>query len=235
MSLASDIITAAYRESNLVPIVSTPSTAENTEGLRLLNNLILSTIGSEAGQELRDLNIGGEFDQSDFTSNGVPDNARLILNLAAAKTLELDPQPYEGQRIAVADAGNNLTTHNLTLDGNGRRIEAAATLVLATSGMSRQWMYRADTANWVRLTGLIAADEMPFPQDFDDYFIVSLALRLNPRHGRQLAQESIAALDRQRGQIRARYRKPRPRQDGILGLMGQQGGGAEASGVGRFQ
>lgn len=224
MTLVSSIISDAYRESQLVPIVSSPTTNEAAEGLRLFNTLLLSTVGNEAGSELHDITIGGTYDQSHFCSSWVPCNSRLILNLAAARSFSLDPRPYEGQRIAIADAGNNLATRNLTLTGNRRQIEGASSLVLSTNGDNRQWLYRSDTGNWVRITALSATDTMPLPGEFDDYFIVSLALRLNPRHRQAMAQESVAALERQKQQIRARYRRPRPKQElGTLGLLGQSG------------
>lgn len=233
MALASDIVARAYRESNLIALSGTATTAEQAEALALLNSLILSTVGNEAGEELSDLNIGGQFDQSGYVSSGVPENARLILNLSGARSIDLHPTPYDGQRIAIADAGANLATNNLTLDGNGRRIETAASVTLNTNSLARQWMYRADTGNWVKITDLVAADTMPFPTEFDDYFIVRLAIRLNPRNSAQLAQESANALERAEGQLRARYRKPRPVQDmGSLGLMGQTSGGIGGANAG---
>jgi hypothetical protein len=229
VSLASAIITAAYRESNLIAIVSTPSTNEITEALARLNSLILSTVGNEAGGELHDITVGGAYDQSQFLSSWIPDNSRLILNLAAARSFFLHPHPYEGQRIAIADAGNNLSTRNLTLTGNGRTIEAASSVVLATNGLARQWLYRGDTGNWVKISSLASSDEMPLPEEFDDYFITMLALRINPRHGAKMSQESMAALTRQRDMIRARYRRPRAQQDLVTGLMGSSGVGAFGS------
>lgn len=228
MTTAAEIITAAYRETNLVALVATPSTNEVTEGLARLNSIILSTIGNEAGSELRDLNIGGAFDQSFRLNQWVPADARLICNLGAGRSLALHPEPYEGQRLAVADASANFATHNLTLTGNGRTIEGVASLALNTNGLNRQWLYRADTANWVKISSLASLDTMPLPAEFDDYFIVSLALRLNPRHSAKTTQESMLALDRQRQQIRARYRRPRPVQDlGTYGFMGQRMSGVE--------
>lgn len=220
MTLASAIITSAYRESNLIAIVSTPSTAEVTEGLALLNSLILSVLGNEVGKELHDIAIGGAYDQSQFVSSWIPENVRLALNLAAARSVSAHPRPYEGQRMAIADVGNNLATRNLTISGNGRLIEAASSITLNTNGLSRQWMYRGDTGNWVRVSALASSDEMPFPVEFDDYFQTRLALRLNPRHSAATAQETIAALKRAETQLRARYRRPRPQQDmGTLGLL----------------
>lgn len=222
MTTASGLITAAYRESNLISLVATPTTNEQTEALNRLNPLVLSTIGSEAGNELTDIQIGGTYDQSSSVTTFIPANSRLALNLSAATTYKLNPLPLDGERVAIADAAANLNTNNLTLSGNGRRIETAASVTLNTASLSRQWMYRADLGNWVRLTDLALSDAMPFPEEYDDYFIVSLALRLNPRHSASLAPESQAALERSKQQLQARYRTPRPTQDwGSLGLMGQ--------------
>jgi hypothetical protein len=224
MALASEIIQRAYRESNLISIGATPTTNEQTEGLDLLNSLVQSTIGLEAGSELRDITVGGTYDQSSCLSPWVPRDARLALNLSAALTVSLDPNPYEGQRFAVVDVAGNFSTNNLTINGNGRTIELDTSETIDTDNFYAQWMYRGDTADWTRITDLVAADEMPLPIEFDDYFIVSLALRLNPRHGRNLTPESQAALQRSRSQIRARYRKPRQQQDmGSLGLLNQGG------------
>lgn len=220
MTLASDIITRAYRTPNIIPLVSTANTNQQAEALPLLNEQILSALGFEAGSELSDLNIGGTYDQSAYCSTWVPCNARLVLNLGGETTLKLDPEPYEGQRLAIADASGNLATFNFILDGNGRTIEGASTLTLNTNGETRQWIYRADTANWVKITDLIASDTMPLPQEFDGFFVKRLAMELSPSYGQSLAQETIASLNRIEGKLRARYRKPRPRQDMPHGFLG---------------
>ena len=234
MTLVSSIITDAYRESNLVAIVNSPTATEQAEGLRRLNSLILSLMGNEVGLSLRDLLVGGDNDQSSLASTEVPENARLVLDLSEAKSLTLPAYPYDGQRVAVADVGGNLATYNLTLDGNGHTIEGAASLALATSGLDRQWMYRADLGDWVRIGGFVLTDEMPFPVDFDDYFIVKLALRLAPRNSASLASESASILPDMEAKLRARYRRPRAAQDtGVRSLLGQQGG-AYGGSVGAF-
>ena len=224
MTLVSAIISRARRVNNSVVVGGSLSTNEQNEGLGLLNSFMLSALGNEAGVELHDINIGGAYDQSQFISSWVPENARLVLNLAAARTAYLDPNPYDGQRVAIADAGANLATRNLTLNGNTRRIETAATVVLSTSSLSRQWMYRADTGNWVRLGEMAAADTFPFPAEFDNYFALELALLLAPQNSESLSKESQAALADGRQRFRARYRRKRPVQDmGSPGLLGQGG------------
>lgn len=222
MATASETIIGAYRELNLRAAGQALTSVQETEGLELLNEIIPATIGQEAGQELCDLNIGGEYDD-DIIWEWVPENVRLVINAGAQSTLKLHPKPYDGQRVAVSDPNNVLASANLTLDGNGRSIEGAATLVLSTDGLDAEWMYRADLGNWVRITSLVAGDELPFPRDFDAYFRILLAMRLAPRHGRELAQSSAVYLQSMEGKIQARYRRPRDQQDwGSLGLLGQR-------------
>lgn len=224
MTTASETITAALREGNLLGINASPTTAQQTEGLALLNSLLLAVFGFDAGQELADLNVGGSYDGSAIASEHVPENCRLVLNLDNARTFRLHPRPYDGQRLAVADAGANLSTNNLTLDGNGRTIEGAASKVLSTDGAALQWFYRADLGDWKAIGALALADDLPFPIEFDDYFRVLLAMRMNPRYGQELQQGSAVWLERISSRMEARYRRPRDVQDwGTPGLLGQYG------------
>jgi hypothetical protein len=227
MTLASGIILRAYRRANLVVKGQTPDTTEQSEALDFLNGILLSTIGNEAGGELGDLNVGGEYD--DNITNWVPRDARLVLNLSGAQSLDLDPEPYEGQRLAIVDAATNLATYNLTLNGNGRKIEGATSLVLSTNGMDRQWLYRADTANWVKITSLAASDTMPLPPEFDGYFVDMLAMDLSPSHSAQVPQQVLMSLQRRKQQIQARYRKPQRRNEPIIGLLHQRRGMGESN------
>lgn len=225
MTLVSTILADAYRETNLIPLGGTPNTNQTTEALRRLNSIVLSTIGYEAGDDLVELNYGGDYDQSSLIVDYLPDNVRLIFNLDAAATLYLDPNPYDGQRLAFVDAGGNLNTYNVTLDGNGRKIAGAATAVLNTDSDSRQWMYRADTGNWVVLTTLVAGDEMPFPSEFDDFFVISLAGRINPQYGQNLAPESVERYRSIRSRLRARYGRRGYRAEVDDGLLHRRFGG----------
>lgn len=209
MTLVSSIITSAYRESNIIPLVSSPNTNQQTEALDRLNPLLLSTVGNEAGDDLNDVNIGGDVDQESLVTSWIPDNARLLLNLTEAKSYDLDPTPFEGQRLAFVDVGGNLATYNVTLSGNGRTIEGSSSLTLNTNSDARQWMYRADTGNWVRINTLAVDDEMPFPSEFDDYFIIMLALRINPRYGQSLAPETVEFLRRSKAFLQSRYSRAR--------------------------
>lgn len=206
MTLASDIIADAYRETNLIPMGVAPTADQTTEALTRLNAILLSALGTEIGDPLCDVNISsGQYDQTQWCSPYIPDDTRLVFKLTASQSFALDPYPYEGQRLSFVDVGGNLATYNVTLDGNGRNIEGAATLTLSTNGDARHWLYRADTGNWVKMIALISSDTMPLPQEFDDFFVTTLAMRLNPRYGQMLTQETVQALKRSRSLIRNRY------------------------------
>jgi hypothetical protein len=206
MAIASDIIQRAYRESNLIPIGQTPTANQTAEALPLLNGLITSVVGNEAGQGLEDITIGGDFDQSHLITEYIPDNVRLIFySEEGSLLLGLDPYPKEGQRFAMVDTSGAMSTNTVTIDGNGRKIEGGPDVTLSTDNMYRQWMYRADSGDWVRISELVADDAFPFPVEFEDFFVTALAMRINPRFSQQVTAETMNAMQRLRSQLRARY------------------------------
>src|SRR3546814_9522709 len=99
----------------------------------------------------------------------------------------------------------NLATNTVTLHGNGRLIEGANTVLLNTNGIDQEWFYRAATANWVKYAPLIAADTFPFPEEFDNYFILMLAMEINPTYGQEMNQLNLSLLKRSKRQLSARY------------------------------
>lgn len=222
MALLSDLIYDAYREANTIAIVADPSDNELAEGLDRLNTLFVSALGAEVGLELKDLNIGGQYDQSSVIASFVPENVRLVLNLQNNATYRLHPQPYDGQRVQIVDGNNTVGTYTVTLDANGRKIEGASSQLIEATEDLGQFFYRADLGDWVRMSDLGEDDECPFPTEFDDYFVIKLAMRFCGRHGNSLKPESLARYEEARSQLAARYRRPRDIQDmPTLGLLGQ--------------
>lgn len=221
MTQVVDILTAAFRETNIVAPAQSQNPTETAEALTRLQALVLSSLGNEVGYIMEDWNMtatvvtrpsGVPLNAAQFAAYTVRPNSRLIFNLAAPKTILLDPQPQDGQRFSVVDANNAFVTSNLTINPNGRKINGAtANLVLSTAGDAKQWLYRSDIGDWVLIDPLTAVSEMPFPADFDDYFVISLAKRINPRYGQSLKQESQDRLVEQRLQFIARYTQSRLR------------------------
>lgn len=231
MTLISSIISDAFRESNLTAVGASPTTAEQTEALRVLNRFISALFGSKVGEDLKPVNYDTNnvtttdqvFDYKPFIDDTyIPSNKRLMLNLTAAVTLYLNPNPQPGERFGVVDMSSNLATRNLILNANGRKIETATSVTLSTNSLSREWFYRDDLGDWKRLADLIASDESPFPSEFDDVLIIGLAMRLVGRNGPALSAESIARYREQLSKFRTRYAQIRePGVDqGLVRLSG---------------
>jgi len=218
VTLVSSIIADAFREGNILPLGKIPNANQSTEALRLLNALFSSIYGDEAGENLTDWPLGNFGRESlaepiNFSEDWVnrPSiNRRLLAVNDTAKTVYLTVRPQDGARMGMVDPFGRLAAFPITLDANGRTIEGAASLVLNTSGLNREWFYRADLGDWVRLTGKLEADEMPFPADFDSFFITSLALRINPRYGRQMDDQSASIYKSEKRKFIARYLQSAP-------------------------
>lgn len=217
------ITTRAMRESNIIAPDQNLTSAQSDEALALLQSYILSVLGTDMGYIMEPWTVasaasilrpsGVPLSATDAAAWKVPPQARVILNgIAAPMTLTLQPVPQDGQRFAVIDAGKTLDTSNVTINPNGRQLDGAVGVtVLSTEGLARQWIYRDDVADWKKLDPLAATDEMPFPSDFDDYFSIGLAMRLNPRYGQELRPESKLRFDQQQIQFVNRYTQSRLR------------------------
>lgn len=218
MTTVSQIIIDAYRKGNLVALGASPTDAQNTEALRYLNRIVKSAFGNEAGEKLTSLAIGSENYQRPagypwYTNTPddsywfVPANVRVMFNLGETVTLYLDPNPDDGARFAAIDVSGTLSTYPAVVVGNGRTIESGTSITLNTNNIDTEWFYRADTGNWVKYAALTLTDTFPFPEEFDDYFIIELALRLNPSYGTSIDDQSTSIHNRSKVQLRARYRQ----------------------------
>lgn len=217
MTTIRQIVTDAFREAGIVAVGDTPEADSLDEGVNRLNTLYRSLFSNELGEPLTAINYGkagldnayakDEDVSSIIDATYVPSNTRLMLNLDEAKTLYLPPNPQDGARVAVIDNGGNLATYNITLNANGRQIELTDTVVLSTNSLNREWFYRADLGNWVRVLDLDVDAQSPLPVEFDDFLVTLLAFRLNPRYGAETSQEMVEVLKRLRRIFRARYRQ----------------------------
>lgn len=218
MTLISSIITDAFREGNILPLGKAPNANQAAEALRLLNGLFSSIYGDEAGEDLTDWPLGNfgrespEYDLAftDYRVDHPTINRRLIAVNEEAKTVYLTLRPQDGARMGIADPFGRLASVPVSLDANGRTIEGSASVLLDTNGTFREWFYRADLGDWVRLTEKADTDEMPFPADFDNFFITALAMRLNPRYGRTMDDQSALIYKSERRKFVARYLQSMP-------------------------
>jgi len=228
MTTVTQLITDAFRQSNLLAITASPTPAQQQEALRYLNRILKSVFGNEAGDPFSTFPIG----KKNITRpsgypwwNTVPDNdwfvpknTRVMLNLDQSVNLYLHPAPDDGSRFAAIDVSGTLATNPVTVYGNGNMIENNETVVLNTDGFDAEWFYREDLANWVKYAPIVEVDNFPFPEEFDDFFITLLAMRLNPSYGSSLDPQSEKIFERSRAQLRARYNQVIPTRS-ELGLI----------------
>lgn len=230
MAFVYEIIKDAFREANILAITQTPSLDEQNEALRLLNRYIKSILGNEAGDKLQSFAIGtgniatvGPLPIYTFTQpNYTPLNARIMANITGPLTLNLHPNPQDGSRFGVVDATGNFSTYNLTLVGNGRLIDNVLTATLSTNSLKKEWFYRADLGSWMTVTDLTLTDIFPFPEEFEDLFVLSLATRINPRNGAVMDDQTLMNFKRQRSLFKARYSQTleQPSEDALVRLTG---------------
>lgn len=144
-----------------------------------------------------------------------PSNSRIVWD-GTPLTVFMPEQPQPGARIALVQgsgARNNPPPGGqLTINANGRRVEtavgvAAAQAVFDNPVPSQAWFYRADLGIWKLIAPLAAGDELPFPEEYDDFWICALSMRLAPRYTKQVSANTVEALKRLLGRMRAEFRQ----------------------------
>lgn len=218
MTTISTIISDAFRESRLTAVGDGPQAEEFAEAFRRLQAIIKSVMAFEAGENYTSVNFGSQGLSTNHTagqdwssmieSTYVPSNSRLVCHLEAPTTIYLDPNPEDGAKIAIVDSAGNFSTTNLILDGNGRSIDGTSSVTLSTNSLNKDWFYRADLAEWVAFTDITEDGVSPLPEEFDEYLVTLLALRLNPRYsGTPMSGESGAIFQKARSYFRSRYKQ----------------------------
>lgn len=231
MTTVASIIQSALRETNLIPLGTTPTQPQIDEAFGLLSTIVAGVLGNEAGENLTPMPLG----QNDIVSptgypwwdNELPGNiflqtnTRVMCNLNGPGKINLHPRPHDGARMGVVDISQNFDIYPLTIEGNGRSIEGEEAMTYDVAGTIRQWLYREDIGNWVTVLPLDPLGDMPWPPEFDDMFIITLAMRLNPRYGQVMHPASVEALKQAKTKFEARYTQDtqqQPSEDGLLYL-----------------
>ena len=201
--LAQAAVERAYREAAIKRIGDVPTADEYTEGLDRLNGFLDSLFGADIGRLLTDVQVplvqrtanqpNADFHQGfpDNLSNldqpltametrsigerVLPSNSRILWRGTSDETVFFPQYPEDGARMAVVNTG---ATATLTLNGNGRLINAANTVTLAPGFPPVTYFYRADLANWTPLAQLTLTDTLPLPAEFNRLAICGTAISL---------------------------------------------------------
>ncbi len=251
MTTAGVILQDAIREGNLVPAGASLTAPQQTEALRLFNNIVLSAFSILVGERLRDWqapvlqNTGGAI--RDFPllpgarlplhqtfPDSVPPNARIVWG-GSEQFLYATPSPQDGACLALIPASGAAlaaTPGTLTIDGNGRKIggqdqQVYTSLAVVPSGL--RWFYRADLGDWVQIAAIGIDDECLFPVELDDFWVCATAIRLAPRYGKVVAPSTVARSKEMTTTLMTRYAQSAPTTSGFDQIrptaesFGQQG------------
>ena len=215
MSTLSEIVQRAFRESQILDIDRQPSASQEAEAVTILRGIIFrhvrpavqtiwlgdtTTIKEQNGYVLKDF--------TNFAPNrAVPQDCYVNLVLDEATTLYLPPEPGDGARLTFIDVAGTLATNALVIQGNGNLVDGASFQTLATNNLNTSFMFRRDLAEWrpVATIGLVATTQMPFPEEFDDMFVIELAIRLNPRYGKEISGVTAEMYQAIRSRFLGRY------------------------------
>lgn len=153
-----------------------------------------------------------------------PNNSRIVYG-GTAQHVFFPEKPNAGGQMALIQASGagdgGQTGDVLTLDGNGRTIQGADTQTFTfNSGAGNtpfpgvRWFFRDDLGDWVIIAdptagnGGASTDFLPYPEEFDDFFICAGSKRLAGSYNKLVSKETIErALDME-GAFLARYRQP---------------------------
>jgi len=238
MTQVAEIVEKAFFEAGLTTELQHATPTQMANAVDTLAGVVLFLYGTSVGEQLRPWLLGN-FGRATQMQRALPSNilqypppnVRLIAVNEAALTLNLPGNPSPGSLISISDPHARLATYPVTLAGNGYTIEGAASLVLSTNSANTLWLFRDDLSNWSRVTPLLAADDMPFPGEYDQMFIILMAMRLNPAYGRNISSVQAQFLKDFRQQFDARYVQSLPLQlDQSLSRMSLQSNDAWATG-----
>lgn len=217
MTTVSQLITDAYQYNNLVALSVIPNAAEQAKALRYLNRIFRSVFGNELGESLSSWRYDSVYglrptalqanDLRYYSNNRPPANTRVVANLTAAATITLPSVPQDGARFALQDATRNFATYPMTVSANGRLIENATQVVLNTNGSNAEWFFREDTGNWAKIADLALTDDFPLPSEFEEFFIMMLAMRLGASEDIDLNNQLVFVLKDVTKKLKSRYRQ----------------------------
>jgi hypothetical protein len=228
MATAQETIVTALQALRILGAGQQPDTAKNQYCLRQLNAYLAQLAGFSGSLAFASKRLDAAFE----LSVGYP---AANLQCVACRTVTLPkgdggvPVP-DGMRVKVVDVAGTAATSNITIERNGWKINgSAADYTISTNGGSASLMFRADLGDWKLVADLALADDLPFPDDFDEAVALNLAKRLT-LYGQSLSRsdEDLAAKGVRR--IRARYAKPPETQfDAAVSGVGGENRGAGGS------
>jgi len=218
MGTVLDTVSRALRICRVLGAGRTPKAADASYGLEAFQGLLDHLAGYGAAHPWQDARC----ESSEEIGVYDPSARRQVKTSGGAITITLPRQPLDGARFAVVDVDRTFDTNPLTINSNGMRFDATltpagaatggstSTTVLATEGLTRSWMYRADLGAWIRISALTLSDAIPYPFEFARSFGYMLAVEMTSEYGVELSPTDLRHADHGYSRLAARYVEPLP-------------------------
>lgn len=124
-----------------------------------------------------------------------------VICVVSGLTITLPDSPRDGARASVIPI-----TGTATVTPTCRKIEGSAASV--TVSLPTVWAYRADLADWVKVTALVGADDSPWPGECDSALRHITAKMAAPKFEAQIGAELAVQIIEDETFLRAKYARP---------------------------
>jgi hypothetical protein len=180
-----------------------------TKPAKTLADWPLGTFGNETPNYV--------FPYTDYAVTHPTINRRLIANATVAKTIYLTPYPQDGSRMGIADPFGRLAAFPVTLDANGRTIAGPPRLCSTRTGSSGNGSIARILGSGCSLPKNSRLTKIRSRSISTISSSSLLSLRLNPRYGRSMDDQTALIFKSDRKRFVARYLQSQPLEidDGI--------------------
>lgn len=145
-----------------------------------------------------------------------PDGRYVVAVTGLTITLPADPQ--DGARVAVVPIAGSVT-----VKPDNRKVEGGTASLSVTDGTT--WAYRADLADWVKVTDLSSGSESPWPASCDAALGHFCAKEAAAKFSAQITPELGMLISESEAFIRSKYVRPREQDWGASVPYSIQGPG----------
>ena len=89
-------------------------------------------------------------------------------------------------------------------------LSVADTVTLTNPAQPVKWFYRDDIALWKIVRKIGIEEELLYPEEYDDFWIGALSIRLAPRYNKTVSQDTKNNTARMLSKMRTEFRQVSP-------------------------
>ena len=193
MATLNDIAVDALRRIHVLEAGETPEASDKGVAMDRLLQLVV---------ELPEYGAGRRLTEATTAINTTAHEDERIICSVTGLTVTLPADPGDGARVSVVPL-----TGTATVTPTTRKIEGGTTSVSVTEATT--WAYRADLADWVKVTALTSTSDSPWPSSCDSSLAAILAFEIMDEFGAEMSPGLSAAYPKAKNYLSSKYTRPR--------------------------